>query len=141
MSLYQFEHKPHRAFLGGEFPFDRRYLEVAVVVGDRIRRLRMDRDWTLIELARRVRKPGGKAGYSASYFSRLERGWANAPLYTYLQIATALEADSWALFAPDEVRLEASPAELVLLRFLRRTGISPEEALERIVSPSAPPAR
>jgi transcriptional regulator with XRE-family HTH domain len=140
MGLYQFEHKPHRAMLGGEFAFDKRYLEVAVVVGDRIRRLRLDRDWTLIDLARRVRKPGGN-GYSASYFSRLERGWANAPLYTYLQIAKALEADQWALFAPDEARQEASPGELVLLRFLRRTGVSPEEALERIVSPSAPPAR
>ena len=140
MGLYQFEHKPHRAFLGGEFPFDNRYLEVALVVGDRIRRLRMDRGWTLIELARKVRKPGGK-GYSASYFSRLERGWANAPLYTYLQIATVLEADSWALFAPDEVRHDPSPGELVLLRYLRRAGIAPEEALERIVSPSAQPAR
>ncbi len=132
MGLYQFEHKPHRAFLGGEFPFDRRYLEVAVVVGDRIRRLRMDRDWTLIELARRVRKPGGGGGYSASYFSRLERGWANAPLYTYLQIATVLEADSWALFAPDEVRHDPTPGELMLLRYLRRAGVPPDEALVRI---------
>lgn len=54
MGLYQFERKPHRAFLGGEFPFDNRYL---------------------------------------------------------------------------------------LLRYLRRAGIAPDEALLRIVSPSAPPAR
>ncbi|MEX2195172.1 MAG: helix-turn-helix transcriptional regulator [Thermoleophilaceae bacterium] len=140
MSLYQFEKKPHGAFRGGEFPFDKRYLEVAVVVGDRIRRLRLDRDVTLIDLARRVRKPAG-GGYSASYFSRLERGWANAPLYTYHQIARALEVDPWILFASDEARHDPNPGEVLLLRFLRRAGIAPDDALARIVSPEARPAR
>ena len=140
MGTWYFEKRPDRAYEGDWRGGPRRYLEVAVVVGDRIRRLCMDRGARLLDLAREVPKPGG-GGYSASHFSRLERGWANATLYVYLQIASALDADPWQLFAEDEVRHDSSPAELVLLRFLRRTGISPEEALERIVSPSAQSAR
>jgi transcriptional regulator with XRE-family HTH domain len=40
------------------------------VVGDRIRRLRQDRGWSLAELRAQVLKPEG-GHYSAGYFSRL----------------------------------------------------------------------
>lgn len=146
MGTWYFEKKPHRGYEGDWRGGPTRHLEVAVVVGDRIRRTRLERGVRLLDLARDVNKPGG-GHYSASHFSRLERGWANATLYVYLKIADRLEVDPWHLFAADEVGREARPEELFLLRFLRRSGISPEEALARIaggepaVSPEAPPAR
>lgn len=133
MGTWYFEKRPDRAYEGDWRGGPTRYLEVAVVVGDRIRRLRLDNGVRLLDLARDVAKPGG-GGYSASHFSRLERGWANAPLYVYLQIASVLDVDPWQLFAQDDVRHEPSPGEVVLLRFLRRAGIPPEEALARIVA-------
>jgi transcriptional regulator with XRE-family HTH domain len=87
------------------------------------------------QLAQRVYKPETGGWYSASYMSRLERGWANAPLYVYLRIADALEVDEWLLFARDGVAEEVSAAEMVLLRCLRETGLAPEQALARLVSP------
>ena len=114
---------------------DSRYLEMAHVIGGRIRRLRLDRGMTLAQLAERVHKPETGGWYSPSYISRLERGWANAPLYVYLRIAEALGVDEWRLFAVDEVAREVSAAELVVVRFLREAGLAPEEALARLVSP------
>lgn len=140
MGTWYSEKRPHEAYRGGEFAFDKRYLEVAVVVGDRIRRLRHDRGVRLLDLARTVPKPGGD-GYSPSHLSRLERGWAHAPLYVYLRIASALDVDPWGLFAQDEVGREPSAGELVLLRFLRHAGIPAEEALARIATPGARPVR
>jgi transcriptional regulator with XRE-family HTH domain len=102
-----------------------------VVVGDRIRRLRQARGWALHELARRVRKHEG-GHYSAGYFSRLERGWASAPLYVYLVIAGALEVEPGVLLGPDEVQRELAPEEAVLLRLLRRSGIEPGDAIARL---------
>ena len=113
---------------------DRRkpYAPGANVVGDRIRRLRLERGLRLVDVARRVRRPEG-THYSGGYVSRVERGWANAPLYVYLQIATVLEVDQWRLFAADDVFREFRMEEIVLLRFLRRVGIAPEEALARVI--------
>lgn len=107
---------------------------MAQVVGGRIRRVRLDRGWKLHELAGRVYKPETGGYYSASYMSRLERGWANAPLYVYLRVADALEVDAWALFARDDAAEAATGAEMVLVRFLRETAMRPEEALARLVS-------
>ena len=132
-------HKPpppgYRSNPGQHGMSDSRYLELAYVVGGRIRRLRLDREWRLSDLAGRVRKPETGGSYSASYLSRLERGWANAPLYVYLRIAAALEVDEWLLFARDDVAEQASGAEMVIIRFLRETGMAPEQALARLVSP------
>lgn len=91
------------------------FTESGVVVGDRIRRLRQGRNWTLYELATRVRKPEGGC-YSSGYFSRLERGWASAPLYVYLVIAEALEVDAGQLLGPDEVQRDPSAEEAVLMQ-------------------------
>lgn len=115
---------------------DKRYLEVAYVVGGRIRMLRLDRGLLLRDLADKIIRPETGEGYSVSYLSRLERGWANAPLYVYLRIAEALGVDEWSLFARDEVAKEVSAAEMVLVRFLRETNTPAERALARLVGGS-----
>jgi transcriptional regulator with XRE-family HTH domain len=116
---------------GGPRWSDPYYREWAVVVGDRIRRLRQDRGWTLGELCGRVPKPEGGC-YSIGYFSRLETGWGSAPLYVYIVIAEALEVDAGVLLGPDEAQREITPGEAFLLRFLERARIDPEEAIVRL---------
>jgi transcriptional regulator with XRE-family HTH domain len=116
---------------GGPRWADPYYREWAVVVGDRIRRLRQDRGWSLAELRAQVWKPEG-GHYSAGYFSRLERGWGSAPLYVYIVVAEALGVDPGVLLGPDEVQRDHTPAEGVLLRFLERAEIDPEEAIARL---------
>jgi transcriptional regulator with XRE-family HTH domain len=107
------------------------YLEWAIIVGDRIRHLRRARDWALRDLAERVPKPEG--GYfSTGYFSRLERGWGSAPLYTYIKIAEAFEVEPWRLLGPEEVQRDVTPEESLLLRVLERKGIDPAEAIVRL---------
>jgi transcriptional regulator with XRE-family HTH domain len=105
------------------------------VVGDRIRRLRQSRNMTLHDLARVVDKPEG-GHYSPPYFSRLERGWASAPLYTYLAIADAFDIDPGVLLGPDAASLEVSEAEAMLLRCLRGLKIEPHDAMLRITHTS-----
>lgn len=108
------------------------FCEWGAVVGDRVRRLRRDANLTLHELSLLVRRPEG-GRHSAGYFSRLERGAASAPLHTYLAIADALEVDAALLLGPDPVTVEASGAELMLLRCLRGLDIAPHEAMLRLV--------
>ena len=105
------------------------HCEWGAVVGDRIRRLRRDRDLTLHELGPLVWRPGDSAPFTPGYFSRLERGSAKAKLFTYLAIADALEVEPGRLLGPDAASLEVSDGEMVLLRFLRDLGVSPHEAL------------
>lgn len=111
-----------------------------MVVGERIRRLRRDREMSLVRLADAVEKPGGGT-YSAGYFSRIERGWASAPLWVYIATATALDVKPWRLLGPEEVQKEVTDAELTLIQFLRRKGLAPHEALVRLASLQPPPAR
>jgi transcriptional regulator with XRE-family HTH domain len=113
------------------------HCEWGAVVGDRIRRLRRDRDMKLVELATSVHKPEG-GHYSASYFSRLERGWTSAPLYVYLAIAAALEVDAGILLGPDSAQFPVSEPELTLIRTLRATGIEPHDAIVRLLPVSEP---
>jgi transcriptional regulator with XRE-family HTH domain len=110
---------------------DRYHCAWGAVVGDRIRRLRQARDMTLYDLTQLVHKPEG-GPYSAGYLSRLERGWASAPLYVYLAIAAALDVDPGILLGPDAARLETSESEAMLLRCLRGLGVEPHEALLRL---------
>lgn len=110
------------------------YKEWSVVVGDRIRRLRTHRGWTLHDLTQKVPKPDG-GSYSAGYFSRLERGWGSAPLYVYLVIAEALGVEPGALLGPDEVQRGVSASEIVLLDFLRAAGIGIGEAIASLARP------
>jgi len=106
--------------------------EWAAVVGDRVRRLRKEEELTLHELSALVMKPEG-GWYSAGYLSRLERGWASAPLYVYLSVADALNVDPGRLFGLDDVQKQVSDAELTLLRCLRRLEVSPDAALAGLV--------
>jgi transcriptional regulator with XRE-family HTH domain len=127
---------PHeRGFIGPPRPSDATYCEWAVVIGDRVRRLRKARDWTLVDFARAVYRPGG-GHYSPSYFSRLERGWATSPMYVYVAVAEALDVEAGALFGSDDVQKEVSDSEMTLVRCLRGLGIAPDEALVRLTSSS-----
>jgi transcriptional regulator with XRE-family HTH domain len=110
------------------------HCEWGAVVGDRIRRLRRDRGWSLAQMALRVYKPDG-GHYSAGYFSRLERGWASAPLYVYLVIAEVLEVKPGVLLGEDEAVKEIGAEQRVLLDFLEAAGIGPGEALARLARP------
>lgn len=74
----------------------------------------------------------------AGYFSRIERGWASAPLYTYLAIADVLELQPGVLLGPDEAQRRTSGAEEVLLGLLRRKGISAEDAIARLFALDEP---
>jgi len=102
------------------------------VVGSRIRRLRTARGLSLIQLSQRVRRTDGLT-YSATTFSRIERGSAASPFYVYLQIADTLEIDPGRLLGPDSALLDASEGEGTLLEALREMGITPPEALALIV--------
>lgn len=120
---------------GGAGWIDAYRCEWGMVVGDRIRRLRRDRDMTLVQLAGAVNKPGG-GQYSAGYFSRIERGWASAPLWVYIATAGALDVEPWRLLGPAEVQKPITDAELMLVQFLRRVGLPPDEALARLAAPT-----
>ena len=122
------------AYRGGPRWPDPYHCAWGAVVGDRIRRLRQSRTMTLYDLTRAVRKPEG-GHYSPGYFSRLERGWASAPLYTYLAIADAFDIDPGVLLGPDAATLETSESEAMLLRCLRGLKIEPHEAMLRLTEP------
>lgn len=107
------------------------YSDWSAVVGDRVRRLRRDRDMALVDLCGIVDKPDG-ARYTPGFFSRLERGWASGPLATYVNVAEALEVEPGRLLGPDDVQLEISEAEMTLVDLVRRIGISPAEAIARL---------
>src|SRR5215212_2339965 len=84
--------------------------EWAQVVGARVRKLREARGWTLYELADQIVRPDA-AVYSASTFSRLERGSAASPFYVYLQLARALAIAPGRLLAEDAALLDVSESE------------------------------
>ena len=113
--------------------------EWGAVVGGRIRRLRLARGLTLQDMRNRIYKPNGGA-YSIGYLSRLERGWANAPLYVYLTIAEVLAADPGQLLGPDATLQDASEGELAVIAIARRLGLRPHEAILRLTAPGAGPA-
>ncbi len=122
-------------YKGGPRWADPYHCEWSTVVGDRVRRARRDRDLTLINLARSVHKPEG-GHYSPGYISRLERGWASAPLYVYLAIGDVLDLEPGRLLGPDDAQTEATGAEMTLVRFLRETDMAPHEALAQLARPS-----
>lgn len=138
MVRHSFDVLTYRPPTGGAGWIDRDRCEWTVVVGDRIRRLRRDRGVTLVQLAESVQKPNGKS-LSPGYISRVERGWANAPLSTYLAVAAALDVAPWRLLGPEEVQKAVTDAELTLLQFLRHVEIPPHEALARLAAPTEPP--
>ena len=106
--------------------------EWSIVVGDRIRRLRIERHLSLRDLAQQLPCPRGST-YSGATLSRLERGRASSPFFVYLAIADVLDVDAGRLLGPDDAARPTTHAERMLLNMLRRLGLSPDEALARIV--------
>jgi transcriptional regulator with XRE-family HTH domain len=113
--------------------YRRTHTEWSGVVGDRVRRMRVDRGLTLGDMTKTIEKPGG-GGYSESYFSRLERGGATSQLYVYLALAEYFEIHPGRLLGIDDVERDAAADEMVLIRFLRRIGIAPDAALEVLMA-------
>ena len=132
-SLYP--HWQHRADRGGPRWSDPTVLEWSGVIGERMRRLRHARDLTLVDMTERVlrpateRDPEGGRRYTHGYFSRIERGYASAPMYVYLAIADALEVHPGRMMGPDDAEREASPEEMTLVDFIRLQGIEPAVAI------------
>jgi transcriptional regulator with XRE-family HTH domain len=114
---------------------DAHFHEWAMIVGDRVRRLRRARGWTLTELAKTVRRPDG-GRYNPGYFSKLERGIGHAPLIAYLGVADALEVEPGRLLGPDDVFDEVSEAEMTLIEALREAQVAPGEAIVRVFARS-----
>lgn len=123
-----------------EFFYRTPYTEM---IGSRLRRLREARRLSQEKLRHSVRRPRG-GPYSQSLISRLERGYANAPVYVYIHFAEAFDLAPEVLLGPDDALKPVAEAEMTLLRTLRRLSVSPDEALARVAaSPgsSAAPAR
>jgi transcriptional regulator with XRE-family HTH domain len=133
MGRHSFDALTFRAPKGAAGWIDDQRCDWTIVVGDRVRRLRRDRNLSLVQLARQVEKPGGGT-FSPGYISKLERGWANAPLSTYLALAGALGVAPWRLLGPEEVQKEVTDAELTLIQFLQHVGMAPHEAIARLAS-------
>jgi transcriptional regulator with XRE-family HTH domain len=98
------------------------------MVGARARRARTGRGLTQGALVEKIERPRG-GYYSRGLLSRIEKGYANSPLYVYMHIAEALELEPGRLMGSDETQKPINEAEMTLIRFLRRTGIKPDEAL------------
>lgn len=101
------------------------------VVGNRVRVLRTKAGLHIYELARDLYRGDGRP-YSTSFVSRLERGWASAPLHTYVVIANRFEVEPGELLGNEDIASPVSAAELTLVRALREIGVSPEEAIARV---------
>jgi transcriptional regulator with XRE-family HTH domain len=129
--LYRFDpqHSGYQARHGYLDPY---HCEWGVIVGDRIRRLRRDRDMSLADLCAAVEKPDG-GHYTPGFFSRLERGWSSGPLVTYVAVATQFDLPPGRLLGPDDAEREVSEGEMTLLNVLRRMGVTPDEAIARLV--------
>lgn len=101
------------------------------MVGGRARRARTARRLTQRKLLEKVEHPRG-ATYSKGLLSRIEKGYANSPLYVYMHLAAALDLDPGRLMGSDETQKPISEAEMTLVRFLRRAGVKPDEAIARL---------
>ena len=109
------------------------------VVGRRVRTLRQRREMLIWQLAEQLRRADGRP-YSASFVSRLERGWASPPLWAYIRLADIFEVAPGELLGTDGVERPVTDAELTLVRVVRRLGLAPEEAIARLseARPAAP---
>jgi transcriptional regulator with XRE-family HTH domain len=104
------------------------------MIGSRLRRLREGRGLSQNKVRFSVVRPRG-GPYSQSLISRVERGYANAPMYVYTHFARAFELAPEVLLGPDDALKPVAEAEMTLLRVLRRLAISPDEALARVTEP------
>jgi transcriptional regulator with XRE-family HTH domain len=102
-------------------------------VGARIRDRRQGLGLTQVQVVRRVENPRG-GRYSPGLLSRMERGWANPPLYAYIHVSEAIEIDCAELMGPEADEADPSEAELAMLWTLRRLGLEIDDALARILA-------
>ncbi len=102
------------------------------VVGRRVRTLRQRTGLAIHELAGEIRRADGRP-YSASFVSRLERGWASPPLYVYCLLAARFEVAPGELLGTEGVERPIDDAELTLVRVVRRLALTPEDAIARLV--------
>src|SRR3954452_14157635 len=122
-------YRRHRAMIDPRL--DPYFCSWGEVVGGRIRRLRRACGMSLRELSDKLVLPaGGK--HSIGYLSRLERGWASPPFYSYVAIIELLGADPGRVFGPDVI--DVDPAETTLLECLRDVGIAPHDAIVQLLS-------
>lgn len=98
------------------------------MVGARMRRARLARNLTQGGLLKMVERPRGGT-YSSGLLSRIEKGYANPPLYVYMHVAEALGLEPGRLMGSDETQKPISEAEMTLVRFLRRAQIKPDEGI------------
>ena len=108
----------------------------SLMVGARLRRLREARKLTQYQALQRVRRPRGGT-YSQGFLSRIEAGYANAPLYAYVELAHSFEIEPGRLMGSDDAQKPISESEMLLVRFLRRAGMKPDEALARLAAPGS----
>jgi transcriptional regulator with XRE-family HTH domain len=102
------------------------------MVGARLRRARLARDLTQGALLAKVERPHG-GRYGSGLLSRIERGYANSPLYVYMHVAEALDIEPGRVLGSDETQKPISEAEMTLVRILRRAEIKPDEAIARLM--------
>jgi len=111
-------------------------------LGWRLRRIREGRHLTQGQVISRASRPNGR-GYSQALLSRIEAGYANAPLYVYVHLAEVYDLDPGRLMGPEESDKPVGEAELALIDFLRRLGIRPAEAMAHLarLAPRTPGRR
>jgi transcriptional regulator with XRE-family HTH domain len=100
-----------------------------------VRALRQHAGLTIVDLAAEIRRADGRP-YSASFVSRLERGWASPPLYVYCLLAARFEVAPGELLGSEGVERAVDDAELTLVRVVRRLGLAPEDAIARLAAPT-----
>lgn len=76
--------------------------EYSRMIGARIRRLRRGIGMTLAETVAAVEHPRG-GRYSTGLLSRIEKGWANPPLFVYIHIAEALGIEPAELLGSEDL--------------------------------------
>jgi transcriptional regulator with XRE-family HTH domain len=103
-----------------------------LMLGRRLKRIREGRHLTQQHVADRTRKPRGNGFYSQGLLSRIEAGYANAPLYAYIDFADFYELDPARVMGPEDAEKPVDEAEMALIKFLRRVGISVDEAIARL---------
>jgi len=85
-----------------------------------------------VDLANAIWRADGKP-YSPSFVSRLERGWASAPLWSYITIARRFGVPPGKLLGEDGLEGPASESELTLIRVIRQLNLTPEDVLAMLV--------
>ena len=88
---------------------------------------------TIIELAAEIQRADGRP-YSASFVSRLERGWASPPLFAYITLARLFEVAPGELLGSEGVERPITDAELTMIKVMRNLRLSPAQAITRLMA-------